>query len=191
MSFSNIYYKRAVGTARACYVCHKPTTTVLATIHTVDFIYTCDNHLTDHAFATRVGDPTGAAAKLGVGADEIAKVKKEWEEHQKVKLEKAKEKEKEKEKSKDKEKEADAEKGKKDVKESKDVNNKPAIVPGSLPPDGMVSPPPTPSHERYTLHRDVFAMRQAEQRRRRQAAQAKELAPRLPGAPRSSLPPAT
>ncbi|KAI0332459.1 DUF1742-domain-containing protein [Cubamyces sp. BRFM 1775] len=169
MSFTNLYYKRAVGTSKPCYICHKPTTTVLATINTVDFIYTCDTHLSDPGFASQVGasnDGVGAggAKKLGLSPEEIAKVKEEWEERQKKKTEKAKEKEKEKDKAKD----------------GKDI-------PGSLSP-ATPPTPPTPSHQRYTLHRDIFALRLAEHRRRRQTVQAKELVPRLPGAPATPLP---
>ncbi|KAI0650152.1 VPS4-associated protein 1 [Trametes meyenii] len=181
MSFTNLYYKRAVGTARACYVCHKPTTTVLATINTVDFLYTCDTHLADPGFASQVGtssDGVGAGgAKMGLSTEEIAKVKSEWEERQKKKAEKAKEKEKEKEKD-------DKEKGAVD-KESDSKK-----VPGSVSPPSSTpaAPTPTPTHQRYTLHRDIFSLRLAEHRRRRQAVQAKELAPRLPGAPMTPLP---
>lgn len=173
-----------MGTAKACYICNKPTTTVLATINTVDFIYACDNHLTDPGFATQVGESAdggaGAGAKkVGLSAEEIAKVKEEWEERQKKKKEKEKE-EGDKDKDKDKEKEAN------------DKNDKSKA---SSPKASAVSTPspqpstPTPSHQRYTLHRDIFAMRLAEHRKRRQTAQAKELAPRLPGAPRGAIPP--
>jgi len=182
MSFTNLYYKRAVGTAKACYICNKPTTTVLATINTVDFIYTCDSHLTDPGFATQVGESTdgvtgGGAKKLGLSAEEIAKVKEEWEERQKKK-----QKEKEQtEKEKDKDKEA------KDKDEKKDDKSKSSTPKASTSPTPSPQPS-TPTHQRYTLHRDIFAMRLAEHRKRRQTTQAKELAPRLPGAPRA-LPP--
>ncbi|KAI0676991.1 VPS4-associated protein 1 [Trametes maxima] len=184
MSFTNLYYKRAVGTAKACYVCHKPTTTVLATINTVDFLYTCDTHLADPGFASQVGtssDGVGAGgAKMGLSTEEIAKVKAEWEERQKKKAEKAKEKEKDKEKEKEKDK---------DDKEKSVDKESEKKVPGSLsPPSSSTPAPPTPTHQRYTLHRDIFSLRLAEHRRRRQAVQAKELAPRLPGAPMTPLP---
>jgi hypothetical protein len=45
----------------------------------------------------------------------------------------------------------------------------------------------TSTHKRYSLHRNFYAMRQDEHRRRRQTKQMQELAPRLPGAPRGSL----
>ncbi|KAH9938504.1 AAA-ATPase Vps4-associated protein 1-domain-containing protein, partial [Fomitopsis serialis] len=130
MSFQNIYYKRAVATARPCYVCHKPSTTVLATIQTVDFLYTCDTHLSD------------PASPMGLSPEEIAKVKQEWEDRQKKKT-----------KEKDKDASQDGDK-KSDSTEDKDSKT---------------------FHERYTLHRDIFALRLAEHRRRRQTAQAKDL----------------
>ncbi|KAH9482442.1 hypothetical protein JR316_0004542 [Psilocybe cubensis] len=176
MSFTNCYYKRTAGTPKACYACYKPTTTVLATINTVDFLYTCPIHLTDSGFATLISD---GEEKHTISADEIAKVKAEWEEKQKKKLEKEKEKEKEKD-NKDK-----SEADKKD-KETKKEPSKSPPMPGSL---SATPSPSTPkgTHERYALHRDFFAMRQAEHRKRRQATQAKELAPRLPGAPKGDI----
>lgn len=43
----NVYYERKAGTERPCYVCRMPTTTVLATLNTEDFLYACPKHLTD------------------------------------------------------------------------------------------------------------------------------------------------
>lgn len=155
-------------------MCYKPTTTVLATINTTDFLYTCDTHLTDTGFATPVHSDSGDDAKKepALSAEEIAKVKKEWEDHQKLKEEKevaAKEKKK-------------AEGGQEVEDESKPAK-KVTTVPGTwMPP-----PPPTPTHQRFVLHRNIFLLRQSDNRRKRQAAQAKSLAPRLPGAPRGDL----
>ncbi|KII95896.1 hypothetical protein PLICRDRAFT_99224 [Plicaturopsis crispa FD-325 SS-3] len=181
MAFTNLYYKRTAGTPKACWVCFRPTTTVLSTINTVDFIYTCPSHLTDTGFATPIGDSGDGVAgtrKLGLSPEEIAKVKEEWEQAQKKKLEK----EKEKAKNKDKDAETTGANG-------KDADPKPAKSPtGSLSPAASAPATPPPSHQRFTLHRDMFALRQAEHRKRRQTAQAKELAPRLPGAPRGQLP---
>ncbi|PSR73482.1 hypothetical protein PHLCEN_2v10774 [Hermanssonia centrifuga] len=180
MSFTNLYYKRAVGTPRDCYVCYKPTTTVLATINTVDFIYTCEGHLSDPEFATQIGessDGAGGARKMGLSPEEIAKVKEEWEERQKKKQEKAKEQDRGK-------KEGDAEAKTEDKDETK-KSPPPSKSPAS--PSGS-STPNTPTHQRYTLHRDIFSMRLGEHRKRKQTAQARALAPLLPGAPRSPLP---
>lgn len=176
MSFTNLYYKRTVGTPKACDVCYKPTTTVLATINTTDFIYTCDTHLTDPGFASRVGesnDGVEGARKLGLSPEEIAKVKQEWEDQQKRK------KEKEAAKKKEKDDKESADKEKQEGKEGK--------APGAWTAASSSSSRPTPVHQRFTLHRDMFALRLSEHRKRRQAAQAKLLAPRLPGAPRGGI----
>ncbi|KAL0057702.1 hypothetical protein AAF712_002209 [Marasmius tenuissimus] len=128
MSFENKYYKRTAATAKACYVCHKPTTTVLATINTTDFIYACPTHLSDPGFATRIQDE-----KAKPSEEEIQRVKKEWEEKQKKKKEEKKE-----EKTDEKKEEKTDEK-----KEEKPVSPPPA---------------PTPVvHEKYALHRDMFS----------------------------------
>ncbi|KAF7800117.1 hypothetical protein EIP86_011362 [Pleurotus ostreatoroseus] len=189
MSFANLYYKRAVGTPKACYVCYKPTTTVLATINTVDFIYVCDTHLNDPGFATQAADDGAAAKKPAFSSEEIAKVKEEWEERQKRKQERTKEKAKE-----DKDKEKDKDGKEKDDKESKDEKAESKKSTSKSPPptttaSGSSTPASaTPGHARYVLHRDIFTMRTAEHRRRKQMAQAQALAPRLPGAPKSPLP---
>ncbi|KAG2151910.1 DUF1742-domain-containing protein [Suillus cothurnatus] len=160
MSFPNLYYKRTTATAKACYICYKPTTVVLATIDTSDFLYTCAIHLSDHGFATRVLEPE-SENKIGISVEEIAKLREEKEKT-------------------DKDKTADGEKKEDDGKSEKSPK-----VPGSLPTSGFLTPRPT--HEKYILHRDIFALRVSEHRRRRQTSQVKDLAPRLPGAPSSSL----
>lgn len=113
-----------------------------------------------------------------MSAEEIAQVKADWEERQKRKGEKAKEKETEKGKG----------EGEDDGK-SKDGSSKNKAI--KTPPKAT-SPAPAPasqqqSHEKYTLHRDIFALRTGEHRRRKQTAQAKELAPKLPTAPRNTV----
>ncbi|RXW25830.1 hypothetical protein EST38_g46 [Candolleomyces aberdarensis] len=144
MSFTNVYYKRTAGTAKSCYVCYRPTTTVLATINTVDFIYACPGHLSDANFATRIADAeTSSAAKSSVSPEEIAKIKQEWEEKQKKKQEKEKGKEDGKEKENGKDKKSDAE-------SSKEASKSPTPAPAP-------TTPAAPTHERYSLHRDFYA----------------------------------
>lgn len=111
--------------------------------------------------------------KPTLSAEEIAKVRKEWEEAQKRKEEK----------------EAEAKKKAEEAKDAKEADGeaKPAKKVVSVPGTWIPPPPPTPTHQKYTLHRDMFSLRQSEHRRRRQTAQAKSLAPRLPGAPRGDL----
>ncbi|KAF9647044.1 DUF1742-domain-containing protein [Thelephora ganbajun] len=176
MSFTNLYYKRIAGTPRPCFVCYRPTPIVLATAQTVDFLYTCESHLKDPGFASRIADDPPPKPALSV--EEIAQVKTDWEERRKRKTEKAKEKEGEKGKGDDK----DGGKPKDDSSKDKTTKTPPKVTPPAPAPT-----PQQPSHEKYALHRDVFALRTAEHRRRKQTAQAKELAPRLPGAPRSAV----
>ncbi|KAI0068952.1 DUF1742-domain-containing protein [Artomyces pyxidatus] len=179
MSFPNVYYKRQTASPRACFICYQPTTTVLATAVTTDFLYTCDRHLTDPGFATQLGDnPDGInTTKAEPSAEEIAKVKEEWEERQKRKKEK------------EKAQAADKPEGDKDKPEEKkeEADSASPKAPGSAPVSPPTSGKSTPRHQRYALHRDIFAMRVAEHRKRKQVKQSQELAPRLPGAPRGSL----
>jgi hypothetical protein len=108
----------------------------LATINVVDFLYTCPGHLSDQGFATLVSSDV---PKVTISAEEIAKVKAEWEEKEKKRKEKEKE-------EKDKEKDKDNKAGDKGKEESKSPK-----IPGTP------STPPPPAHERYTLHRNFFS----------------------------------
>ncbi|KAJ7499222.1 VPS4-associated protein 1 [Mycena latifolia] len=180
MSFTNLYYKRTAGTPKACFVCSKPTTTVLATISTVDFIYTCPTHLADTGFASPVVDPEAAKTPT-VSQEDIGKVIADWEDRQKRKKDKEEKEKATKDKDSKDSKDDDSAKVGKDT-DSKDAAGSPKF-PGSFSPKSA----PVPTHERFTLHRDIFSMRLGEHRKRRQAAQAKDLAPRLPGAPRGTF----
>ncbi|KDQ07732.1 hypothetical protein BOTBODRAFT_38528 [Botryobasidium botryosum FD-172 SS1] len=171
-TFANLYYQRAVATARPCYMCLRPTTIVLATINNTDFLYTCATHLTDPGFATPLPSETPKLSE-----EELKRIKEEWEQKQKRKNEAKKKQEEGKSQDADKADKGDKEKGK-------------ASPPGGSAPVSP-SPPPTskPQHARFVLHREVFAMRQAEHRKKRQTSQIKEVAPRLPGAPRGYINP--
>ncbi|KAI0002951.1 VPS4-associated protein 1 [Russula compacta] len=185
MSFQNVYYKRATATSRACYVCSKPTTICLSTANAVDFIYTCDAHLSDTGFATELVDPAAAAPKEeAVSKEEIARIKAEWE----AKEARKKDKDKAKETNKSGGKDTGGEGEKEGVKKNGTKSPSPR-TPSSPPSHSPVasSGAATPTHKRYSLHRDFYAMRQAEHRRRRQTKQIQELAPRFPGAPRGPL----
>jgi len=147
----------------------------LATAQAVDFLYTCESHLKDPGFASRITDVP--PSKPGLSAEEIAQVKADWEEKQKRKAEKEA-------------KEKGGDKGKGEGKEGGEPKEESSKDKTTKPPPKVASPTPTPTpqqplHEKYTLHRDLFTSRTREHRRRRQTAQAKELAPRLPGAPRN------
>lgn len=145
-------------------MCFRSTTTVLATINTVDFFYACDGHLKDNGFASTIAPPP----EQKVSDQEIRKIKEEWEEKQRRK---------------EKPKEA----------EKTETQGKPTVTSTPPPPAPIPVPVPEqttaakPVHDKYALHRDVWAMRLAEHRKRRQTAAAKEVAPRLPSAPQRKL----
>jgi hypothetical protein len=117
-----------------------------------------------------------------VNKEEIARVKAEWEAKEARK--KGKDKETGESGGKGAEGEGEMEEGGK-----KGAKSPSPPVPGRLPssPTAAGSGGATPTHKRYSLHRDFFAMRQAEHRRKRQTKQMQELAPRLPGTPHGSL----
>ncbi|CAE6445434.1 unnamed protein product [Rhizoctonia solani] len=164
--FLNVYYKRAVATPRACYICNKPTTIVLSTQPVLDFIYTCDTHLSDPGFATLQApavSPTPSAS-----TEEIAKIKAEWEAKQKKKQEQA---------EKEKKDEGDKKDEKKDEEKEKAVSS-----PKPSSPAPVAGGSTTPKHDKYVLHRQFYTMRLTEHRRRRQQKEVDALAPKLSGA---------
>ncbi|KAH8102813.1 DUF1742-domain-containing protein [Phellopilus nigrolimitatus] len=193
MSFTNLYYKRAAATQKSCFVCSRPTATVLATKDSVDFFYACDGHLKDPGFASAVGegaDGAGGVRKPVLSEDEIQRVKEEYEEKQRRRKEKEKEKEKAKEAEKEKEKEAEKEgtaASKSGAKDEQQAKTPSASLPSRS--QSPSAPAPASTHQRFALHREIFAMRRDVHRKRRQAAQAKEVAPRLPSAPRGAMSP--
>jgi len=197
--FQNVYYKRQVATAKACFVCYRPTTTVLATLNATDFIYTCDSHLADTGFATRivVADTTQQPPSAPKASpEEIQKVKEEWDARQKAKAERAKEQAKEKGKEAGEGKDKDKEKSSSWFslpsipffgQDASDAPKPDSSTQSTIPVQSTPAPSGPAKHERYALHRDIFGMRQGEHRKRRNMAQAKAIAPRLPGAPRGGL----
>ncbi|KAL2223387.1 VPS4-associated protein 1 [Thermoascus aurantiacus ATCC 26904] len=101
MSLPNVWHLRRVAdtSAKACFVCYKPSTSVLITPDNRDFFYICPIHLKDRGFCSPIVDSEKEAAKKKEEAlaREIERVKQEYEEKQRKKKEKE-EKEKEKEK---------------------------------------------------------------------------------------------
>lgn len=75
---TNHYTRRttAPSASKPCYICHKPTQTVLITPCTRDFFYICPGHLHDRAFAVPAPGEPGASASSG---PEAAKKKKDDE----------------------------------------------------------------------------------------------------------------
>ncbi|KAK9468197.1 VPS4-associated protein 1 [Lipomyces arxii] len=88
--FKNVYHLRRVAeiSQKPCTTCYKPTTVVLVSEDgKSDFFYTCQAHLNDKGFASPMVNAAAEAAKARKVAleAEMAKVKKEWEEHLKNK----------------------------------------------------------------------------------------------------------
>ena len=113
-------------------------------MNTIDFLYTCLGHLSDSGFATIVQEDS--KPPVAVSAEEIAKVKAEWQEKQKKKQEREKVLAKEKEKEKEKEEDSTS-------KQKEEL--KVPSPPGSLSASQSTTSQPT--HDRYILHRDFFA----------------------------------
>ncbi|OCF55062.1 hypothetical protein L486_07172 [Kwoniella mangroviensis CBS 10435] len=167
----NIYYERKTGTPRPCYICNRPTTTVLATLKTEDFLYSCDGHLTDSASPI----PTPASTP-GPSADDIKKVIADYHQREARKSDKG-DKDKDKDKGKD---EQEKEKGN-DVK----VVDSPKSP--STPSIPTSSTPQNPTHRKFQLHRHIFEMRKNELRRKEQGNKAKEVSKGLPQVPRTAF----
>ncbi|OCK75516.1 DUF1742-domain-containing protein [Lepidopterella palustris CBS 459.81] len=156
MSLPNIWYHRRVaeGSAKACWICYKPSTTVLITPDNKDFFYICVGHLKDRGFCIADEDEVAATAarKRKEELDrEIEKVKQEYEEKQKRRKEKRKEKEKEKEKDKEKDsKKADEDE---DTKDEKDKDDKEKL-------SKVKDQPKTDEGPRvYSLQKNFYQMR--------------------------------
>ncbi|KAG8715431.1 hypothetical protein FRC11_004210, partial [Ceratobasidium sp. 423] len=100
-------------------------------------------------------------------AEEIARIKAEWEAKQKKKQEQAEKEKKDGEDKKDDEK--------KDGEKNKVMSPKPAS------PVPVASGSATPKHDKYVLHRQFYTMRLTDHRRRRQQKEVDALAPKLSG----------
>jgi hypothetical protein len=99
MALPNVWHLRRVAeaSAKACWICYKPSSSVLITPDNKDFFYICPGHLKDRGFCQPDADEAAAAAAAKRKEElerEIEKVKKEYEEKQKRKKEKRKDKEK-------------------------------------------------------------------------------------------------
>jgi hypothetical protein len=117
----NLWHLRRVAenASKACWICYKSTTSVLITPNNKDFFYICPGHLVDKGFCQP--DAVEAKKKKDELDAEIEKVKKEYDEKQKLKREKRKAKDKEKDKAEEKEaKSKDEEQDTKDEKAKDD-----------------------------------------------------------------------
>ncbi|WRT66825.1 uncharacterized protein IL334_003788 [Kwoniella shivajii] len=176
-NLQNVYYERKTGTPKSCYICRKPTTTVLATLKIEDFLYTCEGHLTDPA--SPISPP---AATSGPSADDIKKVISDYQSREARKFSKIEE------KDKDKDQEKKDEKGEIDkIKEKDKDQDKPKSPEASTPSIPTASTPVSPTHRKFALHRHIFEMRKNDIRKREQGIKAKEVSKGLPQVPRTAF----
>ncbi|KAI7205816.1 hypothetical protein KC343_g13668 [Hortaea werneckii] len=87
----NLYHRRLVAESagKACWICYKPSSTVLITPDQDDYFYICAGHLKDGKFAIAKDAEDLAEKKRKEDLDkEIESVKKEYEEKMKKKLDK-------------------------------------------------------------------------------------------------------
>jgi hypothetical protein len=110
----NLYHRRQVAesSAKACWICYKPSSTVLITPEQDDWFHLCSGHLVDTKFAIpKDGEDLAKRKHEEEVQKEIDALKKEWEEKVAAKLKKKNKKEGE-DKKKEKAEEADEEKEK-------------------------------------------------------------------------------
>ncbi|MCJ1292689.1 hypothetical protein MMC34_004242 [Xylographa carneopallida] len=149
MALSNIWHLRTVAesSSKPCYVCYKPTLSVLITPDNKDFFYACRGHLKDRGFCSPVVDE--AAKKKEELDREIELVKKEYEEKlaKKKKTKDKKELKEEDQEEKMKEDAAQKEAEKEKDEKIKAISNKktPSVI-DDIP-------------RIYTLHKNFFQMR--------------------------------
>ncbi|RCI14896.1 hypothetical protein L249_6998 [Ophiocordyceps polyrhachis-furcata BCC 54312] len=89
--FLNLYSHRKVAesSAKACDICYKPSTSVLITADSKDFFYVCPAHLKDRYFCTPKIDEDAVKAKREKAlAEEMERLKDEYEERQRKKKDK-------------------------------------------------------------------------------------------------------
>ncbi|KAL4978063.1 VPS4-associated protein 1 [Aspergillus desertorum] len=154
----NIWHLRRVAdtAAKACLICHKPSSSVLITPNNKDYFYVCPVHLKDRHFCSPIVDTEEEAAKKKAEymAREIEKVKKEYEEKQQRKKEKEKEKEKKDDPKDDKDKgKDDSSKKADDKKEEKERDDKIDAIrtQGTSTPDDLP--------RIFALHKNFYQMR--------------------------------
>lgn len=91
MATKNVYYRRltAESASKACWICYKPTSTVLITEAQDDWFNICPGHLKDSKFATaKDAEDLEKRRREEAIEKEIAAVKKEYEEKLKLKQKK-------------------------------------------------------------------------------------------------------
>ena len=123
MGSKNLYHRRLVAEsgAKACWICYRPSSTVLITPDQDDWFHVCPGHLKDPKFAIPQDEEDLAEKKRQEELEkEIEAVKKEFEEKMRKKLARRKQKEYEKEEKKEEKKDE----GKEDEKEEQEKEAK-------------------------------------------------------------------
>ncbi|KAL0262996.1 hypothetical protein SLS55_001971 [Diplodia seriata] len=128
-ALQNHWYHRRVADAqaKACWICFKPSSSVLITPDNKDFFYICPGHLKDRGFCEPDADEAAALAEKKKKDEmdlEIKKIKEEYEEKQRRKKERRKEKEADKGKDKEKDKEDKKDEDNEDKKDEKERDDK-------------------------------------------------------------------
>ncbi|KAL4785743.1 VPS4-associated protein 1 [Aspergillus varians] len=160
----NIWHLRRVAdtAARACLICHKPSSSVLITPNNKDYFYVCPIHLKDRHFCSPIinAEEEEAKKKAEAMAREIEKVKKEYEEKQQRKREKKKDKDDSKDKdSKDTPENESSKKADADKKDEKELDDKiDAIKKQSTNTNPTISSPDD-SPRIFELHKNFYQMR--------------------------------
>ncbi|EAL19441.1 hypothetical protein CNBH0130 [Cryptococcus deneoformans B-3501A] len=170
----NIYYERKVATEKPCYICRRPTTTVLATLKMEDWLYACDGHLSD--LASLIPPPTPASpTPAKPSPEDIRKVVAEYQAREAGRSKSAAGKDKE------------GEGGPKDQDKGKEKGRESPKSPASPAPASTPTPAPTPTHRKFALHRAIFDMRRNELKRREMGVKAREVGRGLPQVPRTGF----
>ncbi|WVO15168.1 hypothetical protein L204_102812 [Cryptococcus depauperatus] len=172
MQFQNVYYERKVGTAKPCYICMRPTTTVLATLKTEDFLYTCDGHLSDSGFVIQM---TPFAAEKKPTEQDIQKVIADYH---------AREAKKKDAQSKDK-----AGSENKDGDQPKEGTLSSSVAASSSSSSATAASPTTTEtvHRKYSLQSKIFEARKNELKRREMGVKARQVGQGLPQVPRTAF----
>lgn len=208
---TNHYVRRLASSPYKCLVCLRPTSIILVSnsIPTQDWFASCESHLSDRHFASRIQsssiikqESAGQERSLSdkVSKEEIQKVKKEWEQREKEKKEK-KEKEKEEKKKEGDEKDKDKKEKEKEKSWLETITS--PFSQEEVKPSGRGASSTSKAnnestnqsisntntgpkeHERYSLHRDFYQMRVEERKKKEALKRAAEL--KMPQAPKGAL----
>ncbi|KAB2575073.1 hypothetical protein BFW01_g8307 [Lasiodiplodia theobromae] len=157
-ALQNVWHHRRVADAqaKACWICFKPSSSVLITPDNKDFFYICPGHLKDRGFCEPEADEAAALAEKKKKEDmdrEIQKIKEEYEEKQRRKKERRKEKDADKAKDKEKDKEEKKDEEEQDKKDEKERDDK--IKALSNPDQAKTDDGP----RIFTLHKNFHQMR--------------------------------